>query len=107
MNPRRSSAKPDGNGELASVITSPATRTDERRFLATYLPKWQEAFDSLRKLTSTSGIRNTIINANKSMQQFEDAYCQPDQTAGELKPFKNQIRNEIEEISNFSETEIR
>jgi len=76
------------------------------RLVAAYLPTWQQAYASLSELTNMPRITETILNANKGMQQFETEYHLPEQTAAALKPIKNLLKTEIGDIRASSVKEI-
>ena len=68
--------------------------------------EWRGTYPSLSELTKQSDAPETIKKANNYLEKFRTEYSTPDQTAAELKPTKDRLRQTLDDIKKRSEKEV-
>lgn len=95
---------------MVSVMSRDADTSDlfllRMSTTAALMPAWKVAYDSLAKLGEHSDMAETVIQANKYMDQFKKEYSAPNQTASEIKPIRSKIKTAMSEIKESSGKEI-
>lgn len=106
MTARRTSGKADDDGWYHSrhVMQNSDLLLPAFLVIAAVMPAWKLTHESFTKLHP--GGLETLVQANKYMEQFEKEYHLPNQTAGDIRPLRSKIKIAMNEIKESSEKEI-
>jgi hypothetical protein len=67
---------------------------------------WRLTYPSLSELTKQSDASEAIKKANNYLEKFRTEYSTSEQTAADLKPTKNNLRQTLDDIKKRSEKEV-